>query len=67
MKTCSNCGSTKDPLLVLSQGSMVISAICDDCADGAKIIKLILLRDPDGIFSQVQYTVIEMLKKAFGK
>jgi len=46
---------------------MVISAICDDCADGAKIIKLILLRDPDGIFSQVQYTVIEMLKKAFGK
>ena len=76
MPICSNCGttfnkSTKDSLSVnqcVEVGLPIeAAALCPECLDGAKVIKLVLKRNLAGQFAYEQFSVLEMENRAFGK
>ena len=76
MSICSNCGteflkSDKDSLLISQSVDVGIpveaAALCFECLDGAKVIKLVLKRNLAGQFAYEQFSVLEMENRAFGK
>jgi hypothetical protein len=46
--------------------SIDIAALCPDCVEGAKTIKLVLKRNNAGQFAYEQFSVLEMANRAFG-
>ena len=67
MHTCSNCSIEADTPIVISQGGVIVAALCNHCTDGTKTVKIILKRDDAGVFACEQYAALEMINKAFGK
>jgi hypothetical protein len=62
MHTCSNCSSEFNGAnegLVVSSQILPISAICETCLTGARVIKLVLRKGDIGGWKYEQYTAIE--------
>jgi hypothetical protein len=62
MHTCSNCASEFNGAnegVVVSSQVLPISAICDTCLTGARVIKLVLRKGDIGGWKYEQYTAIE--------
>jgi hypothetical protein len=76
MPICSNCGTefnknAKDALMVSQSVEVGVpveaAALCPECLDGAKVIKLVLKRNLAGQFAYEQFSALEMENRAFGK
>lgn len=71
MNTCGNCNSpfsAEDDGLVVTHAGQTACAICPVCLRDSATVKLVLRRataaEP---FAYLQYSVLEMAKRAFGK
>lgn len=64
---CDNCRGTfndEDQGLVTRSRGRVVAAICDDCCDNARKVKLVLSRRDVGGFTYEQFAPIEMIRAA---